>query len=401
MWLGGLGVIALASAVAALVLARPSRGGRASKTTPFIPFETQDPDAELQRRNRELEALNAVALSMGRSADVLATAGEMLDVVRALAQMDVGGVHRVDPSAGTLTLIAQRGLSPEFAEQIRVRPLDGSYVGEAARTGRLIVTHIDPASITDPKLTRLQATRAHRSQLALPIPVKGKTWGVMSLISQERRDFPQEEVKVLESVAHQIGQVVERSMLLAEMEEQSRRLETLAESGHALTAARSLGDVLNAVVSAARRLVSDGAARLALVEGDRLVFRAEAGLRGSAPAEIVESLGMGEGLAGRAAQNRAPTVCERIEDDLDLAGRSWLLAEGFVAGIALPLLVRDRLVGSLTMLTRAPDAFEPKDMDLLLSFASNRRTRQRWPALTIKPMHPAAPQRQGWSRHSE
>src|SRR5207244_3968813 len=119
------------------------------------------------------------------------------------------------------------------------------------------------------------------------------------------------------------------------------------------------------------RLVSDGAARLALVEGDRLVFRAEAGLRGSAPAEIVESLGMGEGLAGRAAQNRAPTVCERIEDDLDLAGRSWLLAEGFVAGIALPLLVRDRLVGSLTMLTRAPDAFEPKDMDLLLSFASH------------------------------
>jgi len=72
---------------------------------------------------------------MGRSADVVATAGEMLDVVRALAQMDVGGVHRVDPAAGTLTLIAQRGLSPEFAEQIRVRPLDGSYVGEAARTG--------------------------------------------------------------------------------------------------------------------------------------------------------------------------------------------------------------------------------------------------------------------------
>ncbi|HWN92125.1 MAG TPA: hypothetical protein VNQ15_11960, partial [Verrucomicrobiae bacterium] len=86
-WLGGLGVVALASAVAALLLARPSPGGRASKTTPFMPFETQDPDAELQRRNRELEALNAVALSMGRSADVLATAGEMLDVVRALAQM--------------------------------------------------------------------------------------------------------------------------------------------------------------------------------------------------------------------------------------------------------------------------------------------------------------------------
>jgi GAF domain-containing protein/CheY-like chemotaxis protein len=370
-WLGALGVVGLSSAVAALLLARPLRGGRTRMATPFMPLETQDPDAELQRRNRELEALNAVALSMGRSADVVATAGEMLDLVRALAQMDVGGVHRVDPSAGTLTLIAHCGLTPEFAEQIRVRPLDGSYVGEAARTGRLIVTHIDPSAITDPKLTELQAMRAHRSQLALPIPVKGKTWGVMSLISQERRDFLQEEVKVLESVAHQIGQVVERSMLLAEMEEQSRRLETLAQSGHALTAARSLGDVLNAVVSAACRLVSDGAARLALAEGDRLVFRAEAGLRGSAPADVVESLGLGEGLAGRAAEIRAPIVCERIEDEPDLLGRSWLLAEGFVSGAALPLLVRDRLVGSLTMLTRTPYAFAARDLDLLLSFASH------------------------------
>jgi GAF domain-containing protein/CheY-like chemotaxis protein len=370
-WLGALGAVGLSSAVAALLLARPLRGGRAHTATPFMPFETQDPDAELQRRNRELEALNAVALSMGRSADVLATAGEMLDVVRALAQMDIGGVHRVDPAAGTLTLIAVRGLTPEFAEQIRVRPLDGSYVGEAARTGRLIVTHIDPSAITDPKLAELQAMRAHRSQLALPIPVKGKTWGVMSLISQERRDFLQEEIKVLESVAHQIGQVVERSMLLAEMEEQSRRLETLAQSGHALTAARSLGDVLNAEVSAACRLVSDGAARLALVEGDRLVFRAEAGLRGSAPADMLESLGMGEGLAGRAAEIRAPIVCARIEDELDLLGRSWLLAEGFVSGAALPLLVRDRLVGSLTMLTRTPYAFAAQDLDLLLSFASH------------------------------
>ena len=74
----------------------------------------------------------------------------------------------------------------------------------------------------------------------------------MSLISQEQRDFLPEEVKVLEAVAHQIGQVVERSLLLAEMQEQSRRLELLARIAKTLTAARSLEDVLRTVVDVAQ-----------------------------------------------------------------------------------------------------------------------------------------------------
>ena len=367
-WLVILGACGLISAGAALVL---NRGGDPAGRRTRSSSGRSDTDLELTRRNRELEALNAVALSMGRSADVVATAGEMLDVVRALAQMDVGGVHQLDPADGTVTLIAQRGLTPEFAAQIRVRPVAGSYVGEAARTGRLIVTHIDPSSITDPWLTRLQAVRAHRTQLALPIPVKGQTWGVMSLISQEQRDFLPEEVKVLEAVAHQIGQVVERSLLLADMQEQTRRLETLARTGHTLTAARSLEDVLATVVEAARGLVLDGAARLAIAEGDQLRFCAEAGILGGSPIERIASVAFGEGVTGRAAVSRQPVIVELIDADPGVVGLPWLMSEGFVSTVAVPLLLRERLVGVLNVFTRARHTFAPADMGLLLSFASH------------------------------
>ena len=363
-WTVVFAVCAAASAAAAIIL---TRGAEPAEPTP----RRSDEDAELTQRNRELVALNAVALSMGRSADVVGTAGEMLDVVRTLAQMDVGGVHQLDHASGTVTLIAQRGLPPEFAAQIRVRPVAGSYVGEAARTGRLMVTHIDPSSITDPALTRLQAVRAHRTQLALPIPVKGQTWGVMSLISQERRDFLPDEVKVLESVAHQIGQVVERSLLLAEMQEQSRRLETLARIGHSLTATRSLEDVLTTVVGAARSLVPNAGARLAIAEGNQLRFCAEAGILGTSHAEPITSLSMGEGLTGRAAATRQPVVVEHIEREAGVVGLEWLQSEGFVSAVTIPLLLRERLVGVLNVLTRTHHTFAAADMDLLLSFASH------------------------------
>jgi GAF domain-containing protein len=370
-WLVGLTLCAFAGATGALLLYREPGPPPPRAVDAFAEPESSDSDAELARRNRELEALNAVALSMGRSADVVATAGEMLDVVRGLAQMDVGAVQQLDPGDGTLTLIAQRGLTPEFAARVRVRPVDGSYVGEAARTGRLIVTHLDPLTLTDPWLTQLQAVRAHRTQLALPIPVQGKTWGVMSLISQERRDFLSEEIKVLESVAHQIGQVVERALLLAQMEEQSRRLETLARIGQSLTAARSFEEVLAAVVGAARGLVADGAARLAIADGDRLRFYAEAGLLGRLTMERPDSLAFGEGVSGRVAVSHEPIVIDRLEASPEIVGLPWLTAEGFVSGAFIPLLVRERFVGVLNVFTRTPHAFVATDMDLLLSFASH------------------------------
>ena len=363
-----LAVCALGSAGAALLLSRGGEpGGRDGRGS----ADGADVNPELTRRNRELEALNAVALSMGRSADVVATAGEMLDVVRSLAQMDVGGVHQLDPSDRTVTLIAQRGLTPEFAAQIRVRPVAGTFVGEAARTGRVIVTQIDPSSISDPNLTRLQAVRAHRTQLALPIPVKGRTWGVMSLISQEQREFLPEEVKVLEAVAHQIGQVVERSLLLAEMQEQSRRLELLARIAKTLTAARSLEDVLKTVVDVAQGLVPDGAARLAIAEGERLRFCAEAGLLDSASSQRVASVALGEGITGRTAVSRAPMIVDAIEAEPGVVGVPWIRSEGFVSVVAVPLLLRERLVGVLNVFTRTRHTFAPGDLDLLLSFGSH------------------------------
>jgi GAF domain-containing protein/CheY-like chemotaxis protein len=370
-WLAGLGLCALASLAAVFLLDREAGGPPRRPTKPLLEPAPSDPDLELAWRNRQLEALNTVALSMGRSADVVAVAGEMLDVVRALAQMDVGAVHRLDPVDGTLTLIAQRGLTPEFVANLRARPVEGSFVGDAVRTGRLIVTHLDPSSLTDPWLSRLQAVRAHRTQLALPIPVKGQSWGVMSLISQERRDFLPEEVKVLEAVAHQIGQVVERALLLAQMEEQARRLETLARIGHSLAATRSLEDVLAAVVGAAHGLVTDGAARLAIAEGDRLRFCAEAGLLGRLETERIDSLAFGEGVTGRVAVSHQPVVIERIEASPEAVGLPWLRAEGFLSGVVIPLLVRERLVGVLNVFTRTPHTFVAADMDLLLSFASH------------------------------
>ena len=64
--------------------------------------------------------------------------------------------------------------------------------------------------LTPAVLERVRVS-GYRTQLALPIPVNGQTWGVMALISKEARTFEADELTLLEAVAHQVGQVVARA----------------------------------------------------------------------------------------------------------------------------------------------------------------------------------------------
>ena len=55
----------------------------------------------------------------------------------------------------------------------------------------------------------------------------------------------------------------------------------------------------------------------------------------------------------------------------EVAGLPWLSAQGFVSAVAVPLLLRERLVGVLNVFTRTRHTFAPGEMDLLLSFGSH------------------------------
>src|SRR5262245_65468943 len=114
------------SAGLALVLpgrSRPAAGAVGARSVP-----------EIERRNQELEALYAAAVTMGSSSDLASTAEQTLDVVLGVAGSHVGMVYRLDVTREYLVLIAHRGLPPELVDRLRERRVDDSHIGEAVRT---------------------------------------------------------------------------------------------------------------------------------------------------------------------------------------------------------------------------------------------------------------------------
>ena len=319
----------------------------------------------LVRRNRELEALNAVSATIGRGADLETTAGDALDVVLGLTGMRVGCIFRKEATADELVLVAHRGLQATDAALLVVRPLHGTQVGDAVRTGRVDITLHDSPPSGSAALREMAARIPIRTQITLPIPLKGGIWGAMVLMVRDQRTFDAEEVRALEAVAAQIGLAVERAALLTESRDKSRRLEALREIEAHISAQLDVDALLAVVAESVRRLIGGATAVVYLREGDALRPRAwtpdDAWYRG-----VLTPIGTG--VTGTAAARRLGV----IENDY---ARSPLRLETFMGRyarvLAQPLLAGDRVVGVLVV-NRAGDTppFTDDDLAVLADFAS-------------------------------
>ena len=148
------------------------------------------------------------------------------------------------------------------------------------------------------------------------------------------------------------------------------RFETLAELVQAVTGSLELSDALDRVAQAATQLISDSAARIWVVEHDRLILRAEAGTRGRPGSGRQTEMAFGAGYTGQAAETREAVLVGNVLTDPRGINVDWMREQGFVSLAALPLLVQERLVGVATVLTRHRHEFAAQELKLLRLFGS-------------------------------
>jgi GAF domain-containing protein len=357
-------LVAGAVVLAAVVLAfLPARGRPRPMLASGPPLDS--PHEAVERRNRELEALNAVFSTMSRGSDLATTASETLEVVRGLARMDLGVIYRLDHDGNQLVLEAQSGIDPRYLDRSRTRPLEGSHVGDAARTGQILVTHLDASPPSEDRIREMASERAHRTQLAVPILVENRRWGVMALVSKEQREFSPEEMAIISAVAQQVGLAVERAQLRDTAAARLNRLEAQRVIERHISEHLDTEELLVVIARAAQRLIGGTFAALYLLEGDTLRARAWSDI----PDWIRDiRFKIGTGLAGSAlAAGRGVLV-----NDYPNAPGALAAFMPFTSRLlAAPLMAGDRPLGVMTA-GRGPGTppFTEEDLSILTDFAT-------------------------------
>jgi len=187
--------------------------------------ERKQAEEALKRRNEELTAINTIASTVSRSLDLKEMLDRALDSVLNLVGVEVGSMYVLDNQTEELVLVAYRGVSEEFADEVRTFKMGESLAGRAALTGEAIL--LDDVT-RDPRVTTTLLSGEHIcSFAAIPMKSKDKVQGVMHVASRRYHHFTPEEMELYTAVANDIGVAIENARLY---EEARRREEALRES---------------------------------------------------------------------------------------------------------------------------------------------------------------------------
>jgi two-component system NarL family sensor kinase len=176
---------------------------------------TPESDAEqLQRRNRELSILNAIAEALNRTVDLDQALRATLAQAAALLGLHTGWIWLLDEESEESYLAAAQNLPPALARDPRCMEgrcycLDTYRVGDLKGAANVNV-------ITCSRLWGIvDGTDGLRYHASIPLYAQARRLGVMNLASTDWRELSPEDLRLLHTVGDLLSMAIERARLFA------------------------------------------------------------------------------------------------------------------------------------------------------------------------------------------
>jgi len=318
--------------------------------------------SEVERRNQELVALNAIVSAVNSSLDLSTVLNTGLDKAIEILQVDAGWIALASDDA--LRLALHRGVSAEYARAISTLTAQEGVVGLVAREQQTAV--VEDVTAGRDKLP-LAAAEGLVTILATPLKAQGRLLGVMAVATRAQRSYSADDIYFVSSAGAQLASAIEHALLFAEQIDRVERERRLLQAVE--TVNRSLGShaVSTTVLAEAARLMNTSKAAL-LVERDGRVI-AEDVHNLSAEFCRLFVLPLDDSLPGQAIRDGAPVAVGDVGRE-PLADAAISAAGGYRAFLTAPLQSSKGTYGALSVFFESPRRFSDDDKTILATFAS-------------------------------
>jgi PAS domain S-box-containing protein len=253
-----------------------------------------------------------------------------------------------------------RGLGDDL-EQTNV-PLSQGIVGRVAATGK-------PWRVADVRTepSYMKTNSDMRSELCVPmLGNDGSVIGVINAESAQLNAFTDSDMRLLNTIAGQLGTAIEKLRLHESERVQRGQAETLREVAAILGSTADRSNVLELIMEQLKRVVPFDSASIQIVKGNALSIRAVAG--------TLDKSAIGFELPIDKDKFAHPLLFEQrtvLYEDISQHA-DWMKApggEGVKSWIGAPLIVRGEAIGVLTVDGYEAKQFTQADAQVVSTFA--------------------------------
>jgi len=276
-------------------------------------------------------------------------------------------VRVLDKTGKALEPAAAYGLREEYLEKGPVE-VEKSLVDKEALSWKTVAI-LDVTK--DPRWQYPEEAKREGicSVLCVPVSVKQKAIGTVRAYSFVPREFTEDEKQFLLVLANQVAITIENLRLTEKLQRRYQDMCTLVDISRAISSNLSLERLLDCIVAetAEAMKVKGCALRLLDESGKELELSAAHGLseqyleKGSV--EVEKSLK--EIMKGKPVMIRDAATDPRVQYPEEAK------KEGVTSILAVPVYLRDKIIGTIRVFAAEPRDFEEEDIEFLTGVAAN------------------------------
>ena len=146
-------------------------------------------------------------------------------------------------------------------------------------------------------------------------------------------------------------------------------IEALSKIGEAITSDLYLEDILKLIVTVTAEVMGSKICSLMLLDTVKKELTIKATQSMSKEYLNKRPLKLGEGIAGKVAQENKPAIVENIQEAEEYKFKDIGIKEGLVSMLSVPLHVKGKVIGVLNTYTSMPHSFSEYEINILKTVA--------------------------------
>ncbi len=319
--------------------------------------------AREQQRARELAALQEVSLDLSRKLEVDDLLRSVVERAVQLLGASSGGLYITLPGSDELELrVAYR--------------MPDEYLGTRLKMGEglsgLVAQNRRPMWVDDYRT--FAGRSAHyagadfRAVIAVPLLYGEELLGVLDVLhGEEGRTFDESDLRLLLPLTNQAAVALSNARLFEETRSWAEEMALLLEINRALTSTLGFQETIQAIIQGVQRLVPYSEGEICLYDPDHRTFTTVGTLGAMVRAASAGTYTLEQGYTGWIGRNRRPLLigdCAAFTEVRPV--REEMITSGRIRSyLGLPMLIGDRLIGTLELVSEKPYAFTERHLRLL------------------------------------
>jgi len=322
------------------------------------PVET---NAQIEVPTEALATLAEIGEEINASLDLDEVLSKSAALIKHLIDYEIFAVLLLDEPTGQLYFDFAIGHQKEVVESWRI-PVGQGVTGTAAATRQAV--RVPDVSQYPGYLNALDTVR---SELAVPLLVKGKCIGVLDIQSRQLDYFTRDQQNILTLLASRLAIAIENARLFERVRGQADTLRVLNEVGREASSILDVEELLRRAAELVKRVIDYQILSILLYDDRQNIFRHRLDVKYGQSMQGKLHCTATEGLVGAAATLRQPVLVPDVTAD----PRYLMVNPETRSELALPLIAKNRVIGVLDLESPQPNYFTEEHVQTLSILAAH------------------------------